>query len=178
MNKLMLASLSLLLAGATAVPAQAQDERGWDRDASGQPGQVGTSGAEVSPRGEGRQDRGEDRREERQERGADRQGRSQVLSEAVREQREERRDWASEARPGQPGYGGVTGAMPPVQQPRDYDRRADYAYDGGGYYDESWGGSDYYYGWYEDGSTSSFSLYPGSDPGDSLETYLGNSVVY
>lgn len=53
-----------------------------------------------------------------------------------------------------------------------------YYLDGGGYYNDSWSGGDYYYGWYEDGSTSSFSLYPGSDPGDSLETYLGNSVIY
>lgn len=36
---------------------------------------------------------------------------------------------------------------------------------------------DYYYGWYEDNG-SSFSLYPGSDAGDSLETYLGNFVTY
>jgi hypothetical protein len=44
----------------------------------------------------------------------------------------------------------------------------DYSYSGEG---------DYYYGWYEDNG-SSFSLTPGSDPGDSLETYLGNFVTY
>jgi len=43
------------------------------------------------------------------------------------------------------------------------------------------GEGDYYYGWTEvggDGSTRSFSLTPGIDPGESLETYLGGSVIY
>lgn len=56
-------------------------------------------------------------------------------------------------------------------------------YDSGYEYSDGWsgdsyGGSDYYYGWYEDGSTSSFSIAPGIDAGDSLETYLGGSVIY
>ncbi|MFO0837145.1 MAG: hypothetical protein U1D55_01355 [Phycisphaerae bacterium] len=37
---------------------------------------------------------------------------------------------------------------------------------------------DYYYGFYDSEGTGSFSLYPGGDPGDSLSTYLGNSIVY
>lgn len=46
--------------------------------------------------------------------------------------------------------------------------------------DSAWvdGGGDYYYGFYDQQGSGSFSLYPGSDPGDSLETYLGNSVIY
>lgn len=43
------------------------------------------------------------------------------------------------------------------------------------------GAADYFYGFtenYGDGTSNSFSLYPGSDPGESLETFLGGSVVY
>lgn len=52
-----------------------------------------------------------------------------------------------------------------------------------GGFEDSWGyadgsGGDYYYGFYDREGTGSFSMYPGSDVGDSLETYLGNSVVY
>lgn len=43
------------------------------------------------------------------------------------------------------------------------------------------GAADYFYGFNEyngDGTSNSFSLYPGSDPGESLETYLGGFVSY
>lgn len=53
-----------------------------------------------------------------------------------------------------------------------------YEYYDGGWDGDSYGGSDYYYGWYEDDSTSSFSIAPGIDAGDSLETYLSGSVIY
>jgi hypothetical protein len=50
-------------------------------------------------------------------------------------------------------------------------------------YDDAWSyaadsAGDDYYGFYDSEGTGSFSIYPGGDPGDTLETYLGNSVVY
>lgn len=54
----------------------------------------------------------------------------------------------------------------------------------GGYYPDGFGGNgggDYYYGFTEtdgNGISRSFSLTPGIDAGESLETYLGSSVVY
>lgn len=114
MNKLMLASLSLLLAGAAALPAQAQEQRRWDRGTSGEPGQAVASESDRSVRYEGREERREARRDGNE-------GGRQV----VREQVYQPRDQVSDIRPGQPGYGGVSGSMPPVQQGRGYDRRDD-----------------------------------------------------
>ena len=67
MNKWMLASVTLLLVGATAVPVQAQDQRRGDRESSAER----ADRSERGNRGERRESRGEDRREDRGDRQAD-----------------------------------------------------------------------------------------------------------
>jgi Ni/Co efflux regulator RcnB len=117
MNKLMVASLSLLLAGAAALPAQAQEERSWDREPAAEPGQVETNEARRAPRGEVRQERGEDR----QERG---EGRREI----VREERTAPQDRQPAGRPWEPGQSGQSGVVQVPQserQDRSYDRRDD-----------------------------------------------------
>jgi Ni/Co efflux regulator RcnB len=93
MNKLMLASLSLFLAGAAALPAQAQEQRRWDRDGSGR--------GEVAAQDEG----------DREERRAARQERREV----VRDERGDRRNPQADFRQTPP-----VAAPPPqvVQQAR------------------------------------------------------------
>jgi Ni/Co efflux regulator RcnB len=106
MNKLMLASLSLLLAGAAALPAQAQDQRRWDR-AVGESGQ-----GDVTERAQQRREAREERGEARQERG-----------DAAREERGARRDGQAGGRRIEPVQPIVAPIVNPVAQARGNERR-------------------------------------------------------
>ena len=126
MNKWMLASLSLVLAGATALPAQAQDQRRWGGESSGQPGEIGTSDAERAQRGDGRQER-VDVRQQPAERGRG----------MPREERYEGRAWQGGSRPGELRELGAAQVVQQARQDRQdrgydrgYDRRDDRRGDG------------------------------------------------
>lgn len=102
MNKLKLASLTLLLAGATALPAAAQD----GRRAAGEPGWVGSEqpgGREYrearAPRpGDRGAERREDRREWQADRREDRRDWQADRREDRRDAREDRREWQADRR--------------------------------------------------------------------------------
>lgn len=106
MKKLMLASMTLLLAGATAVPAFADDDK---RSVGGSYATQGGKGPwredredRREDRRDDRQDRREDRREDRQDWRADRRDDRHDWREDRREIREDRRDhrqdWRAERR--------------------------------------------------------------------------------
>ena len=88
MKKLMLASMTLLLAGATAVPAFADDDK---RSVGGSYATQGGKGPYREDREERREERRDDRQDRREDRREDRQ-------EWRADRRDDRRDWRDDRR--------------------------------------------------------------------------------
>ena len=120
MNKWMVASVSLLLAGATAVPALAQETQRWEGDSAAEPGDVSSTESQQPARSEAQAEVRADMRSEGRIIGRPvppPEGR-----EVVREERTVRQEWQGDAL-GQPGDVGAGVAPRQQTQPRAYQRR-------------------------------------------------------
>ncbi|GAB2489637.1 RcnB family protein [Arenimonas alkanexedens] len=128
MSNLKLATLALLLAGTTALPADAQNSRlaGAVREAHAE----GQERERVADRGDRREDQREDRGERREDRREDRGERQEDRRENRGERQEQRRDWRADHRDNRRDWR-QNQRLDGNEGPNDsrYDRRNDRRYD-------------------------------------------------